>query len=132
MKRLSFLFVSVIVLTACVRVQKTVPSDASSLLAARSSLSSLTAVPTGKEAWLDPGVNEQNRYPMCASIHTDGDTLSLDGTWLFLGCPDPDHLVPGFNVQGTGSKIIAFAPVFEFDADYFDQCSILIFRRPQG
>ena len=111
MKRLSFLFVSVIVLTACVRVQKTVPSDASSLLAARSSLSSLTAVPTGKEAWLDPGVNEQNRYPMCASIHTDGDTLSLDGTWLFLGCPDPDHLVPGFSECGYDDSAWRTMPV---------------------
>ena len=111
MKRLLLLLLPLCVLAGCVRVQKGAPSDAASLLAVRSSLSSMAAAPTGEEPWLDPGLNEQNRYPMCASIHTDGDTLSLDGTWRFLGCPDPDHRVPGFSDAGYDDSAWGTMPV---------------------
>lgn len=52
--------------------------------------------PASDAPWCNPYVNEASRYPMRAFFHSDADTLSLDGVWKFLGCPDPDHRTAGF------------------------------------
>ena len=46
--------------------------------------------------YLDPAVEQVNRLPMTASVHSDCKTLSLDGVWKFRWFADFENRLTGF------------------------------------
>ena len=57
--------------------------------------------------WQDPGIFEQNRLPMTASVRSDCPTLSLDGTWKFIWSENldlrTDFAAPGLDDSSWGT-----------------------------
>ena len=49
---------------------------------------SATAAPV--DDWQNPAVNQRNRVPMAATLHTDSPRLSLEGIWKFQWYETPD------------------------------------------
>lgn len=91
-RRLSILS-AVLLLGACHGAHEPLPS----ILDSRSlDFVERTGQWSAEPPWNDPECNQIRRLSMRASMHSDGQVLSLDGDWMWKGYPAPDLSEPDF------------------------------------
>ena len=77
-------------------------------------LSALALCATGVRAaedWQDPAVNQRNRFPMAATLHTDSPRLSLEGLWKFNFNASPETRLANFYAPGLDDSSWGTIPV---------------------